>query len=116
MKQEKPILEIPVGMRMVDMIGRDLLVLIRQAVKTELENKNPPPTVYPGLPRFVTGLKSLASVLNTSISTVNRWKNKGLLDTVTFQDTNGKYISFDVYGVLDTLRVSNQQNKFNHKK
>ena len=26
MKQEKPILEIPVGMRMVDMIGRDLLV------------------------------------------------------------------------------------------
>ena len=121
MKQKNPILEIPVSKRMVDMIGGDLLVLIRQAVKTELENKTPPTIIYPGLPRFVTGLKSLASVLNTSVSTVSRWKNKGLLDAVTFQDTNEKFMSFDVYGVLDVLRLSNQQgkynqSKFNHKK
>ena len=121
MKQENRILEIPVSKRIVDMIGGDLLVLIRQAVKTELENKTPPPIIYPGLPRFVTGLKSLAFVLNTSVSTVSRWKSKGLLDAVTFQDTNEKFMSFDVYGVLDVLRLSNQQgkynqSKFNHKK
>lgn len=69
---------------------------------------------YSGLPRFVTGLKSLAATLKVSLSTVSRWKAKGLLDTVTFQD--GKSVFFDVYGVLDILRVSNQKGKCNQLK
>lgn len=69
---------------------------------------------YSGLPRFVTGLKSLAATLQISLSTVSRWKAKGLLDTVTFQD--GKSVFFDVYGVLELLRVSNQKGKYNRYK
>ena len=69
---------------------------------------------YLGLPRFVTGLKSLAATLKVSLSTVSRWKAKGLLDTVTFQD--GKSVFFDVYGVLELLRVSNQKGKYNQSK
>lgn len=34
---------------------------------------------YLGFPRFVTGIKSLAGVLEVSSSTVNRWKASGLL-------------------------------------
>lgn len=69
---------------------------------------------YSGLPRFVTGLKSLAATLQISLSTVSRWKAKGLLDTVTFQD--GKSVFFDVCGVLELLRVSNQKGKYNRYK
>ena len=69
---------------------------------------------YLGFPRFVTGIKSLAGVLEVSSSTVNRWKASGLLDDATYQ--NGKYILFDVYGVLDILRVSNQKGRYNQSK
>lgn len=63
---------------------------------------------YPGIPQFVTGLKSLASTLNVSVSTIGRWKRKGLLDRATFQD--GKTVIFNVHEVLDILRVSNHSN------
>lgn len=63
---------------------------------------------YPGIPQFVTGLKSLASELNVSVSTIGRWKRKGLLDSATFQD--GKTVIFNVHEVLDILRVSNHSN------
>lgn len=70
---------------------------------------------YSGVPQFVTGLKSLASTLNVSVSTIGRWKRKGLLDNATFQD--GKTVIFDVHEVLDILRVSNNQLKLkNHAK
>lgn len=69
---------------------------------------------HPEFPRFVTGIKSLAGVLEVSSSTVNRWKVSGLLDDATYQ--NGKYILFDVYGVLDILRVSNQKGRYNQSK
>lgn len=63
---------------------------------------------YSGVPQFVTGLKSLASALNVSVSTIGRWKRKGLLDSATFQD--GKTVIFNVHEVLDILRVSNHSN------
>ena len=64
---------------------------------------------YSGIPQFVTGLKSLASTLNVSVSTIGRWKRKGLLDNATFQD--GKTVIFNVHEVLDILRVSNHDLK-----
>lgn len=64
---------------------------------------------YSGVPQFVTGLKSLASTLNVSVSTIGRWKRKGLLDNATFQD--GKTVIFNVHEVLDILRVSNHDLK-----
>lgn len=113
MEKENFVLEISGSKRMVDMDGRDLMILIQQVVKTELESKIPPSNDYSGVPKFVTGLKSLAATLKVSLSTVNRWKSEGLLDDVTFQ--NGKFVSFDVYGILDILRVSNQKSKFYNK-
>lgn len=68
---------------------------------------------YSEFPKFVTGIKGLAEVLSVSPSTVNRWKAGGLLDEATYQ--NGKYVLFDVYGVLEILRVSNRKNKYNVK-
>lgn len=68
---------------------------------------------YSEFPKFVTGIKGLAEVLSISPSTVNRWKAGGLLDEATYQ--NGKYVLFDVYGVLEILRVSNRKNKYNVK-
>lgn len=87
---------------------------ILQKYKLTTSNKEKDDYDYSGLPRFVTGLKSLAATLKVSLSTVSRWKAKGLLDTVTFQD--GKSIFFDVYGVLELLRVSNQKGKYNQSK
>lgn len=109
----------PTTERIIDMFGGDLLTLVQQAVRTELKNLTPPPNDNLELPRFVTGIKSLAKVLNVSVSTVSRWKSDGLIDSATFQD--GKIVSFDVYGVLDILRVSNKKVKhnnlmLNHKK
>ena len=57
--------------------------------------------------------KGPAEVLSVSPSTVNRWKASGLLDEATYQ--NGKYVLFDVYGVLEILRVNNRKNKYNVK-
>jgi hypothetical protein len=64
-------------------------------------------------PKFVTGIKGLAEVLSVSPSMVNRWKASGLPDEATCQ--NGKYVLFDVYGVLEILRVNNRKNKYNVK-
>ena len=80
-----------------------------QKCKLTCSDKEEDDRDYLGLPRFVTGLKSLAAILKVSLSTVSRWKAKGLLDTVTFQD--GKSVFFDVYGVLDLLRVSTQKGQ-----
>lgn len=85
-----------------------------QKCKLTCSDKEEDDRDYLGLPRFVTGLKSLAAILKVSLSTVSRWKAEGLLDTVTFQD--GKSVFFDVYGVLDLLRVSNQKGKYNQPK
>ena len=85
-----------------------------QKCKLTCSDKEEDDRDYLGLPRFVTGLKSLAATLKVSLSTVSRWKAKGLLDTVTFQD--GKSVFFDVYGVLELLRVSNQKGKYNQSK
>lgn len=102
----------PTTERIIDMFGGDLLTLVQQAVRTELKNLTPPPNDNLELPRFVTGIKSLAKVLNVSVSTVSRWKSDGLIDSATFQD--GKIVPFDVYGVLDILRVSNKKGKHNN--
>ena len=77
-----------------------------QKCKLTCSDKEEDDRDYLGLPRFVTGLKSLAATLKVSLSTVSRWKAKGLLDTVFF----------DVYGVLELLRVSNQKGKYNQSK
>ena len=65
-----------------------------QKCKLTCSDKEEDDRDYLGLPRFVTGLKSLAAILKVSLSTVSRWKAKGLLDTVTFQD--GKSVFFDM--------------------
>lgn len=62
---------------------------------------------YSEFPKFVTGIKGLAEVLSVSPSMGNRWKASGLLDEATCQ--NGKYVLFDVYGVLEILRVNNRK-------
>lgn len=93
--------------------GEELTTLL-QKCKLTGSHKEEDSADYSGLPRFVTGLKSLAATLQISLSTVSRWKAKGLLDTVTFQD--GKSVFFDVYGVLELLRVSNQKGKYNQSK
>lgn len=97
------------------MTGCELLKLLQQARVTETKatEEQLSPTYHSELPRFVTGIKELGRVLHVSSSTVARWKSEGILDDVTFQ--NGKFISFDVYGVLEKLRVSNKKVKFNKK-
>lgn len=114
MKERKKEFQELLSDRVVVMTGAELGLFIQQygPVAAKNESETSPLEIYQGLPRFVTGLKSLASTLNVSVSTVSRWKNKGLLDTVTFQD--GKIVSFDVYGVLDILRVSNKKGKHNN--
>lgn len=59
-----------------------------QKCKLTCSDKEEDDRDYLGLPRFVTGLKSLAATLKVSLSTVSRWKAKGLLDTVTFHMKN----------------------------
>ena len=99
--------------KVVVLTGEELENVL-QKCKLTTSNKEEDDRDYSGLPRFVTGLKSLAATLKVSLSTVSRWKAKGLLDTVTFQD--GKSVFFDVYGVLELLRVSNQKGKYNQSK
>lgn len=99
--------------KMVILTGEELKDVLQKYMSTGNDNEGNGDD-YSGLPRFVTGLKSLAATLKVSLSTVSRWKAKGLLDTVTFQD--GKSVFFDVYGVLDILRVSNQKGKYNQSK
>ena len=50
-----------------------------QKCKLTCSDKEEDDRDYLGLPRFVTGLKSLAAILKVSLSTVSRWKAKGLL-------------------------------------
>lgn len=99
--------------KVVVLTGEELKDVLQKCAPTGSKNEGNGGD-YSGLPRFVTGLKSLAATLKVSLSTVSRWKAKGLLDTVTFQD--GKSVFFDVYGVLDILRVSNQKGKYNQSK
>lgn len=99
--------------KVVVLTGEELENVLQKCKLTE-SNKEENGPDYSGLPRFVTGLKSLAATLKVSLSTVSRWKAKGLLDTVTFQD--GKSVFFDVYGVLELLRVSNQKGRYNQSK
>ena len=98
------------------MTGHELLELFQLLQDRQKESRAEKQSMndYLGFPRFVTGIKELARVLNISVSTVNRWKSDGLLDEATYQ--NGKFVLFDVYGVLDILRVSNQKGKYNQPK
>ena len=98
------------------MTGHELLELFQLLQDRQKESRVEKQSMndYLGFPRFVTGIKELARVLNISVSTVNRWKSDGLLDEATYQ--NGKFVLFDVYGVLDILRVSNQKGKYNQPK
>lgn len=98
----------------ITMTGGEFLELFQQARSIGIKEVVEQPSLnHSELPRFVTGIKELARVLHISSSTVARWKAEGILDDVTFQ--NGKFISFDVYGVLEKLRVSNKKVKFNKK-
>lgn len=90
------------------MIRAELKVLVQRLGLVATRQKN-----NLVLPQLIAGIKELGRVLHVSSSTVARWKSEGILDDVTFQ--NGKFISFDVYGVLEKLRVSNKKVKFNKK-
>ena len=61
------------------------------------------------MPRMAFGIKELARILKVSVSTVSRWRADGFLDDVTFK--RGRYISFDVTGVIEKLRESNKKRK-----
>lgn len=95
------------------MEARKLIEMFRDRTASVMKHDESPASDYSGFPKFVTGIKGLAEVLSVSPSTVNRWKASGLLDEATYQ--NGKYVLFDVYGILEILHVSNRKNKYNVK-
>lgn len=98
--------------KVVVLTGEELKDVLQKYVITGSNNEGNGGD-YSGLPRFITGLKSLAATLKVSLSTVSRWKADGLLDDAVFQ--NGKTVIFDTYKVLEILRVSNKKMKFNAK-
>ncbi len=94
------------------MSGAELLELLQQ-VKTKKVVEQPSVSNYPKLPPFVTGIKSAAEVFGISISNISRMKADGVLDEAILQ--NGKTVIFDTYKMLEILRLSNHNNKFNRK-
>lgn len=86
---------------------------VKSATEEEVKANQPSVTDNLNLPRMAFGIKGLARILGVSTSTIGRWRAEGIFDDVTFK--KGKYISFDVYGVLERLRESNHNNKFNRK-
>lgn len=100
--------------KVIDAKGEELeKFLLKEKVEMEKEANQTSTTDYLNLPRMAFGIKGLAGILKVSTSTVGRWRAEGILDDVTFN--KGKYISFDVYGVLEILRESNHKTKFNRK-
>lgn len=107
-KTNKP--EVLLSDKIIDAKGEELeKFLLKEKVEKEKEANQTFTTDYLNLPR----IKGLAGILKVSTSTVARWRAEGILDDVTFN--KGKYISFDVYGVLEILRESNHKTKFNRK-
>lgn len=100
--------------KVIDTKGEELeKFLQKEKVEKEKEANQVSTTDYLNLPRMAFGIKGLAGILKVSTSTIARWRAEGILDDVTFN--KGKYISFDVYGVLEILRESNHKTKFNRK-
>lgn len=113
-KTNKP--EVLLSDKVIDAKGEELeKFLQKEKMETgkEKEANQTFTTDYLNLPRMAFGIKGLAGILKVSTSTVARWRAEGILDDVTFN--KGKYISFDVYGVLEILRESNHKTKFNRK-
>ena len=96
---------------LITMTKEELLDLFKQMEASVQKVVQPTEGKYSGLPKFVTGIKGLARTLNLSCSTIARWKADGILDDVTFQE--GKSVIFDVHGLLDKLRVSNNNTPLN---
>lgn len=109
-KTNKP--EVLLSDKVIDAKGEELEKFLLKE-KVEKEANQTFTTDYLNLPRMAFGIKGLAGILKVSTSTVGRWRAEGILDDVTFN--KGKYISFDVYGVLEILRESNHKTKFNRK-
>lgn len=114
MKRKNPKTEALLSDKVIDAKGEELeKFLLKEKVEMEKEANQSSTTDYLNLPRMAFGIKGLAGILKVSTSTVGRWRAEGILDDVTFN--KGKYISFDVYGVLEILRESNHKTKFNRK-
>lgn len=87
------------------MTGADLLNLLRQVISKEHDTESlitKANNQYMEVPQFVTGAKSLASVLGVSVSTINRMLADGKIDSGCYQ--SGKVLIFNVREVLECLR------------
>lgn len=90
---------------LLTMTGADLLNLLRQVISNEHNDKSLMANAndkYMEVPQFVTGAKSLASVLGVSVSTINRMLADGKIDSGCYQ--SGKVLIFNVSEVLKCLR------------
>lgn len=114
MKRRVNVKEVLLSDKVIDAKGEELeKFLLKEKVEMEKEANQSSTTDHLNLPRMAFGIKGLAGILKVSTSTLARWRAEGILDDVTFN--KGKYISFDVYGVLEILRESNHKTKFNRK-
>ena len=104
--------EVLLNKPVLTMNGAEFLELLQQ-VETKKVVEQPSVFNHPKLPLFVTGIKSAAKVFGISVSTISRMKADGVLDEAILQ--NGKTVIFDTYKMLDILRLSNHNTKFNRK-
>lgn len=92
------------------MTGAELLDLLQQVISQEhnaeslIMNAN---NKHMEVPQFVTGVKSLASLLGISVSTVNRMLADGIIESGYYR--YGKTLIFEVREVLKCLSCSKKK-------
>lgn len=95
--------------KIIVMTGKELEQLLMKVKQTYVGMGEVKPSNDWDMPRMAFGIKELGRILKVSVSTVSRWRAEGFLDDVTFK--RGRYISFDVPGVIEKLRESNKNKK-----
>lgn len=95
--------------KIIVMTGKELEQLLMKVKQTHVDMGEVKSGNDLEIPRMAFGIKELARILKVSVSTVSRWRADGFLDDVTFK--RGRYISFDVTGVIEKLRESNKKKK-----
>lgn len=89
------------------MTGEEFLVLLQESPTSDQESNIDSRSNYHEDPKYVYGIRGIANLLNCSISTANRIKQRGVIDQAIIQQ--GRTIIVDAEKALDLLRKDSEK-------